>query len=184
MTHVAWRQSGLPPTNVIGAGCNLDSERVSHALDINLNTHKPAWVIGELSDNKGEPERIDYVFTRRPRVAFSVCSSITQLYYLIQPLPRLSSSHVTISVLFVLLWIVPTSPGMLRHLLIVYAVSILVSVTDTHDWARQCLCLAVAVMSNTGLSSSVKPEMASGSATTKPLLDRYWHELRRPRVKD
>uniref|UniRef100_A0A671XT07 Ubiquitin-conjugating enzyme E2 variant 3-like n=1 Tax=Sparus aurata TaxID=8175 RepID=A0A671XT07_SPAAU len=71
MTHVAWRQSGLPPTNVIGAGCNLDSERVSHALDINLNTHKPAWVIGELSDNKGEPERIDYVFTRRPRVAFS-----------------------------------------------------------------------------------------------------------------
>lgn len=82
MAHVAWRQSGLPPTNVIGAGCNLDSERVSHALDINLNTHKPAWVIGELSDNK------------------------------------------------------------------------------------------VAVMSNTGLSSSVKPEMASGSATTKPLLDR------------
>uniref|UniRef100_A0A7N6FL93 UEV domain-containing protein n=1 Tax=Anabas testudineus TaxID=64144 RepID=A0A7N6FL93_ANATE len=26
MTHVAWRQSGLPPTRVIGAGCNLDSE--------------------------------------------------------------------------------------------------------------------------------------------------------------
>lgn len=58
MTHVAWRQSGLPPTRVIGAGCNLDSERLSHILDINLNTHKPAWVIGELSDNKGEPERI------------------------------------------------------------------------------------------------------------------------------
>lgn len=97
MAHVAWRQSGLPPTNVIGAGCNLDSERVSHALDINLNTHKPAWVIGELSDNKGEPERIDYVFTRRPRVAFSVCSSITQLYYLIQPLPSpvvLSCDHL------------------------------------------------------------------------------------------
>ncbi|XP_045892607.1 ubiquitin-conjugating enzyme E2 variant 3 isoform X1 [Micropterus dolomieu] len=52
MTHVAWRQSGLPPTRVIGAGCNLDSERLSHILDINLNTHKPAWVIGELSDNK------------------------------------------------------------------------------------------------------------------------------------
>ncbi|XP_047452414.1 ubiquitin-conjugating enzyme E2 variant 3 [Mugil cephalus] len=52
MTHVAWRQSGLPPTQVIGAGCNLDSERLSHALDINLNTHKQAWVIGELSDNK------------------------------------------------------------------------------------------------------------------------------------
>ncbi|XP_008409768.1 ubiquitin-conjugating enzyme E2 variant 3 [Poecilia reticulata] len=52
MAHVAWRQSGLPPTRVIGAGCNLDSERLSHILDINLNTHKPAWVIGELSDNK------------------------------------------------------------------------------------------------------------------------------------
>lgn len=52
MTHVAWRQSGLPPTRVIGAGCNLDSERLSRILDINLNTHKQAWVIGELSDNK------------------------------------------------------------------------------------------------------------------------------------
>ncbi|MEQ2306510.1 hypothetical protein AMECASPLE_009011 [Ameca splendens] len=52
MTHVAWRQSGLPPTRVIGAGCNLDSERLSYVLDINLNTHKPAWIIGELSDNK------------------------------------------------------------------------------------------------------------------------------------
>ncbi|XP_068168507.1 ubiquitin-conjugating enzyme E2 variant 3 [Antennarius striatus] len=52
MTHVAWRQSGLPPTQVIGAGCNLDSERLSHVLNIKLNTHQPAWVIGELSDNK------------------------------------------------------------------------------------------------------------------------------------
>lgn len=52
MTHVAWRQSGLPPTHVIGAGCNLDSERLSRVLDINLNTHKQAWVIGELSDSK------------------------------------------------------------------------------------------------------------------------------------
>ncbi|XP_037307265.2 ubiquitin-conjugating enzyme E2 variant 3 [Pungitius pungitius] len=52
MTHVAWRQSCLPPSRVIGAGCNLDSERLSHIMDINLNTHKPAWVIGELSDNK------------------------------------------------------------------------------------------------------------------------------------
>lgn len=52
MTHVAWRQSGLPPTRVIGAGCNLDSARLSYILDINLNVHKPAWIIGELSDNK------------------------------------------------------------------------------------------------------------------------------------
>uniref|UniRef100_UPI0037E98F62 ubiquitin-conjugating enzyme E2 variant 3 n=1 Tax=Semicossyphus pulcher TaxID=241346 RepID=UPI0037E98F62 len=82
MTHVAWRQSGLPPTRVIGAGCNLDSERLSHVLDINLNTHKQAWIIGELSDNK------------------------------------------------------------------------------------------VPVMSNTGLSSSVQPEIAKGSNSVKPLLDR------------
>nr|XP_046213971.1 ubiquitin-conjugating enzyme E2 variant 3 isoform X2 [Oncorhynchus gorbuscha] len=52
MAHVAWRQSGLPPSRVIGAGCNLDSERLCHILDISLNTHKQAWVIGELSDNK------------------------------------------------------------------------------------------------------------------------------------
>lgn len=88
MTHVAWRQSGLPPTQVIGAGCNLDSERLSHILDINLNTHKLAWVIGELSDNK------------------------------------------------------------------------------------------VAVMSNTGLSSSAQPEIASGSSSTKPLLDRAFELMK------
>ncbi|XP_035499115.1 ubiquitin-conjugating enzyme E2 variant 3 [Scophthalmus maximus] len=82
MTHVAWRQSGLPPTRVIGAGCNLDSQRLGHALNINLNIHKAAWVIGELSDNK------------------------------------------------------------------------------------------VAVMSNTGLGASAQPEIAPGSSTTKPLLDR------------
>ncbi|XP_029951396.1 ubiquitin-conjugating enzyme E2 variant 3 [Salarias fasciatus] len=52
MAHVAWRQSGLPPTRVVGVGCNLDSERLTHILNINLNTHKAAWVIGELSDNK------------------------------------------------------------------------------------------------------------------------------------
>ncbi|KAL0967839.1 hypothetical protein UPYG_G00257990 [Umbra pygmaea] len=52
MTQVAWRQSGLPPSRVIGAGCNLDSERLSHVLDIRINTSKQAWVIGELSDNK------------------------------------------------------------------------------------------------------------------------------------
>uniref|UniRef100_A0A665TWE7 Ubiquitin-conjugating enzyme E2 variant 3-like n=1 Tax=Echeneis naucrates TaxID=173247 RepID=A0A665TWE7_ECHNA len=65
MTHVAWRQSGLPPTRVIGAGCNLDSERLTQVLDINLNTHKLAWVIGELSDNKGEAQRTHEAFTCR-----------------------------------------------------------------------------------------------------------------------
>ncbi|XP_066525845.1 ubiquitin-conjugating enzyme E2 variant 3 [Hoplias malabaricus] len=55
MTHVAWRQSCLAPTHVIGAGCNLESERLSHILNISLlanSTGKQAWVIGELSDNK------------------------------------------------------------------------------------------------------------------------------------
>ncbi|KAM7002730.1 LOW QUALITY PROTEIN: ubiquitin-conjugating enzyme E2 variant 3 [Tautogolabrus adspersus] len=88
MSQVAWRQSGLPPTHVIGAGCNLDSERLSHVLDINLNTHKPAWVIGELSDNK------------------------------------------------------------------------------------------VPVMSNTQLSSSVNPDIATGSASAKPLLDRAFEMIK------
>lgn len=57
MTHVAWRQSNLLPTQVIGVGCNLDSERLSHIINISLvanNTGKQAWVIGELSENKGE----------------------------------------------------------------------------------------------------------------------------------
>jgi len=72
MAHVAWRQSCLPPTRVIGAGCNLDSERLSHILDVNLNAHKPAWVIGELSDNKGEPEKINGAVTRRPCVVLIV----------------------------------------------------------------------------------------------------------------
>ncbi|XP_016403310.1 ubiquitin-conjugating enzyme E2 variant 3-like, partial [Sinocyclocheilus rhinocerous] len=57
MTHVAWRQSHLLPTQVIGVGCNLDSERLSHIINISLvanSTGKQAWVIGELSENKGE----------------------------------------------------------------------------------------------------------------------------------
>uniref|UniRef100_A0A8B9J8J5 UEV and lactate/malate dehyrogenase domains n=1 Tax=Astyanax mexicanus TaxID=7994 RepID=A0A8B9J8J5_ASTMX len=55
MTHVAWRQSCLPPTHVIGAGCNLESERLSYVLNIALlanKSDKQAWVIGEVSDNK------------------------------------------------------------------------------------------------------------------------------------
>ncbi|XP_028814048.1 ubiquitin-conjugating enzyme E2 variant 3 [Denticeps clupeoides] len=55
MTHVAWRQSGLPPTHVIGMGCNLDSERLQHIVGMALvasSAGKQPWVIGELSDNK------------------------------------------------------------------------------------------------------------------------------------
>lgn len=57
MTHAAWRQSCLPPTHVIGVGCNLESERLSYTLNVALlanSTNKKAWVIGEQSDNKGE----------------------------------------------------------------------------------------------------------------------------------
>ncbi|XP_077567108.1 ubiquitin-conjugating enzyme E2 variant 3 [Stigmatopora nigra] len=52
MTHVAWRQSGLPPSRVIGAGCNLDSERLAHALRADGHVRRAAWVIGEHSENK------------------------------------------------------------------------------------------------------------------------------------
>lgn len=57
MTHVAWKQSCMPPTHVIGVGCNLESERFSYVLNVALlanSTNKKAWVIGELSDKKGE----------------------------------------------------------------------------------------------------------------------------------
>ncbi|XP_023697860.1 ubiquitin-conjugating enzyme E2 variant 3 isoform X1 [Paramormyrops kingsleyae] len=55
MTYVAWKQSGLPPSRVIGAGCNLDSERLNYILNVELMAQsigKLAFVIGELSDNK------------------------------------------------------------------------------------------------------------------------------------
>ncbi|KAK3526601.1 hypothetical protein QTP70_030740 [Hemibagrus guttatus] len=55
MTHVAWRQSHLPPTHVIGVGCNLESERLSYILNVAIlanSTNKKAWVIGEQSGNK------------------------------------------------------------------------------------------------------------------------------------
>lgn len=57
MTHVAWRQSRLPPTHVIGVGCNLESERLSYILNVAIlanSTNKKAWVIGEQTGNKGE----------------------------------------------------------------------------------------------------------------------------------
>ncbi|XP_062403473.1 ubiquitin-conjugating enzyme E2 variant 3 [Sardina pilchardus] len=55
MTHVAWRQSGLPPTHVIGAGCNLESERLAHIFNVTLvanSTGKQPWVIGEMSEDR------------------------------------------------------------------------------------------------------------------------------------
>lgn len=54
MTHVAWKQSGLPANRVLGAGCNLDSERFHYILSSVLKAQPAgkAWVIGELSENK------------------------------------------------------------------------------------------------------------------------------------
>ncbi|XP_041132506.1 ubiquitin-conjugating enzyme E2 variant 3 [Polyodon spathula] len=54
MTHVAWKQSGLPANRVLGAGCNLDSERFHYILSSLLKGQPAgkAWVIGELSENK------------------------------------------------------------------------------------------------------------------------------------
>ncbi|MBN3318477.1 UEVLD enzyme, partial [Atractosteus spatula] len=55
MTHVAWKQSGLPPSRVIGTGCNLDSERLNYIVSTVLLSRAAGsqpWVVGELSDNK------------------------------------------------------------------------------------------------------------------------------------
>ncbi|XP_039592135.1 ubiquitin-conjugating enzyme E2 variant 3 [Polypterus senegalus] len=54
MTCVAWKLSGLPPNQVIGIGCNLDSQRLQRLLSNStklLPGEKQAWVIGELSEN-------------------------------------------------------------------------------------------------------------------------------------
>lgn len=46
-------------------------------------------------------------------------------------------------------------------------------------WARVRLCPAVPVMSNTRLSLGGQSDIASGSSSTKPVLDRYWPEWSR-----
>lgn len=74
MTQVAWRQSGLMPSRVIGAGCNLDSERLNYLINIVLtpqSTGKQGWVIGELSDNKGTAHLSNLIM---PRYAFQKCT--------------------------------------------------------------------------------------------------------------
>ncbi|KAL4622696.1 ubiquitin-conjugating enzyme E2 variant 3-like [Arapaima gigas] len=55
MAHVAWKLSGLPPSQVIGTGCNLDSERLNFILNVSLMVHgtgMQAFIIGEHSDRK------------------------------------------------------------------------------------------------------------------------------------
>ncbi|XP_030056974.1 ubiquitin-conjugating enzyme E2 variant 3 isoform X3 [Microcaecilia unicolor] len=55
MTYVAWKLSGLPENQVIGIGCNLDSERFQYIIENILKAHisgKEAWIIGEQGENK------------------------------------------------------------------------------------------------------------------------------------
>uniref|UniRef100_A0AAR2K213 UEV domain-containing protein n=1 Tax=Pygocentrus nattereri TaxID=42514 RepID=A0AAR2K213_PYGNA len=82
MTHVAWRQSCFLPTHVIGAGCNLESERLSYFLNVALlakTTNKQAWVIGELSDNKGEPRYFHFAIHVLSVILLTLCRAFDML---------------------------------------------------------------------------------------------------------
>ncbi|XP_077143267.1 ubiquitin-conjugating enzyme E2 variant 3-like isoform X1 [Ranitomeya variabilis] len=55
MTYVAWKLSGLPSSQVIGIGCNLDSARFQHivkTLTSSSEESQTGWVIGEQGANK------------------------------------------------------------------------------------------------------------------------------------
>ncbi|CAJ0967492.1 unnamed protein product [Ranitomeya imitator] len=55
MTYVAWKLSGLPSSQVIGIGCNLDSARfqdVVKTLTSSSEESQTGWVIGEQGANK------------------------------------------------------------------------------------------------------------------------------------
>ncbi|XP_055453604.1 L-lactate dehydrogenase C chain-like isoform X1 [Psammomys obesus] len=54
LTYVAWKISGLPPTRVIGSGCNLDSARFRYLIGEKLGVHPSSchgWVLGEHGDS-------------------------------------------------------------------------------------------------------------------------------------
>ncbi|XP_058161641.1 L-lactate dehydrogenase C chain isoform X2 [Dasypus novemcinctus] len=54
LTYVVWKLSGLPPSRVIGSGCNLDSARFRYLIGEKLGVHPTschAWVIGEHGDS-------------------------------------------------------------------------------------------------------------------------------------
>lgn len=55
MTHVVWKLSGFPENQVIGIGCNLDSERFRYTIENVLMAHswgKEAWIVGEQGEEK------------------------------------------------------------------------------------------------------------------------------------
>ncbi|XP_028716113.1 L-lactate dehydrogenase C chain-like [Peromyscus leucopus] len=54
LTYVVWKISGLPPTRVIGSGCNLDSARFRYLIGEKLSVHPASchgWVLGEHGDS-------------------------------------------------------------------------------------------------------------------------------------
>ncbi|XP_052569811.1 L-lactate dehydrogenase C chain-like [Peromyscus californicus insignis] len=54
LTYVVWKISGLPPTRVIGSGCNLDSARFRYLIGEKLGVHPASchgWVLGEHGDS-------------------------------------------------------------------------------------------------------------------------------------
>ncbi|XP_037695199.1 L-lactate dehydrogenase C chain isoform X1 [Choloepus didactylus] len=54
LTYVVWKLSGLPPSRVIGSGCNLDSARFRFLIGEKLGVHPTschAWIIGEHGDS-------------------------------------------------------------------------------------------------------------------------------------
>lgn len=55
MTYVTWKLSTFPENQVIGIGCNLDSQRLQYIITNVLNAQtsgKEVWVIGEQGEDK------------------------------------------------------------------------------------------------------------------------------------
>ncbi|XP_012874986.1 PREDICTED: ubiquitin-conjugating enzyme E2 variant 3 [Dipodomys ordii] len=57
MTYVTWKLSAFPANQVIGTGCNLDSQRLQYIITNVLKAQssgKDIWVIGEQGEDKGK----------------------------------------------------------------------------------------------------------------------------------
>lgn len=57
MSYVTWKLSTFPANQVIGIGCNLDSQRLQYIITNVLKAQTPGkevWVIGEQGENKGK----------------------------------------------------------------------------------------------------------------------------------
>jgi malate/lactate dehydrogenase len=59
MTYVTWKLSKFPANQVIGIGCNLDSQRLQYIITNVLKAQpagKEVWVIGEQGEDKGKKD--------------------------------------------------------------------------------------------------------------------------------